>query len=299
MTASNKLLSARGYKEDISWIIDVHFKDAEARVDEIYGRYFSDVKEVLGRHWRNKRDIPYELINPIKYLYNILRKRLFKKSSVNAFPRSGKAREIEAIISEHLLDLPGLEKKISKYVDPYEERFRQEMSEILAGVPALRRKDFTDDLRLRIDRLQTPIDGAKEATLWLVAGIVGKVYSDSLGGTITAGIGVGKTIYLSQLSWFGSLWVHFFGAPVWVSWVGGIGGLLAMIIVAPTLTPFIEIGINKFRARKILKASIRGARERLNGSDNDAFDLAGKTAMYLQFLPDVIDAARKAYGLFR
>jgi hypothetical protein len=42
-----------------------------------------------------------------------------------------------------------------------------------------------------------------------------------------------------------------------------------------------------------LRSTISGAREKLTGNDSDAFDIAGKTAIYLQFLPDVIDAARK------
>lgn len=70
-------------------------------------------------------------------------------------------------------------------------------------------------------------------------------------------------------------------------------------MAAPLLTPIFEVGINLIQAITILRSSISGSREKLTGDDSDAFDVAGKTAIYLQFLPDVIDAARKTARLFQ
>jgi len=299
MIQSSHLLPVSNYKDDIIKLIDGHFINAEKRVDEVCEQYFADVKTVFGRHWRHKKDIPYEIVTPFKYAFDFIAKNFFANNKTGAFPQSGKSQELVQIISEKLLDLPGLESKLSNYVAPYQKRFEQELSNILETIPSLQREKFTDELKLSIDRLQTPVDGARETALFLVAGIVGKVYSGAFSGTFSAGAAVSEVVYISQLSWFGSLWANFFGAPAWVGWVGGIGGLLATLIVAPLLTPFIEIAINRIRAKKILRSSIKGAREKLSGNDSDAFDLAGKTAIYLQFLPDVLDAARKAAGLFR
>jgi len=299
MTQSNKFEPVKSYKDDIIEIIDIHFKNAESRVDEIYECHFADIKTVFERHWHHKKDVPYDLITPLKYAYDFALKKIVPGKKLSEFPRSGKALEIEKIISEYLLDLPGLENKINEYVKPYQDLFEQELSDILKKVPALQREEFTKGLKLEIDRLQTPIEGAREATLFLVAGVVGKVYSGAFSGTFTAGSAVGETIYLSQLSWFGSLWAHVFGAPAWVGWAGGFVGILITLIAAPLLTPFFEVGINRIRAKKILRSSIIAAREKLTDNQSDAFDVAGKTAIYLQFLPDVIDVARKAAGLFR
>jgi hypothetical protein len=81
--------------------------------------------------------------------------------------------------------------------------------------------------------------------------------------------------------------------------VGGGVGILVTLVLAPVVTPLFEVGVNRLRAKKILKISINSAREKLTGNGSDAFDIAGKTAIYLQFLPDVIDAARKLAGIIR
>lgn len=299
MTYSHYTLQVQDHNKTILKIINSHFDIAEERVDEVYCRHFSDTKTVFSRHWRNKKDIPYDLVSPFKDAYDFVSKKVVPNKKIPEFRRSGKSREMEQIFSEQLLDLPGLEREINAYVKPYQDFFEKELSDILESVPVFQRKDFSDKLKLQIDRLQTPIDGAREAALFLVAGVVGKVFSGNFGGSIAAGSAVGQTIYLSQLSWFGSLWASIFGVPAWVGIVGGGVGFLATLIVAPILTPLFEVGINRLRAKKILISSVSSAREKFTGNGSDAFDIAGKTAIYLQFLPDVIDVARKLAGIIR
>ena len=280
-------------------IINYHFDIAEERIEEVYSQHFSNTKTVFNRHWRHKKDIPYDFVSPFKYAYDYVARKFVPNKKCYEFPRSGKSQEMGKIFSEQLLDLPGLESEISAYVKPYQDFFEKELSDILEGVPAFQREEFSEKLKLQIDRLQTPIDGAREAALFLVAGVVGKVFSGNFGGSIAAGSAVGQTIYFSQLSWFGSLWANIFGAPAWVGIVGGGVGFLATLILAPILTPLFEVGINRLRAKKILNLSVNSARKKLTGNDTDAFDVAGKTAIYLQFLPDILDAARKVAGIIR
>lgn len=291
-------MESQEIKNDVLKIINDHFNLAIDSVDDIYDKYFYDIKSVIDRHWRHKKDIPYDAVAPFKYAYNFVSKKVFPNRKIKTLPPSGKTQEMELIISEQLLDLPGLEKKINEYVIPYQKRFEQELSEILEKVPALQRDKFTEELKAQIDRLQTPVEGAREAALFLVVGVVGKVFSGTFCGTISTGQAVATTIYMGQLSWFGTWWAHIFGAPAWVGVTGGVVGILVTLVVAPLLTPFFEVGINRIRAKKILRESICCARKKLTDTDSDAFDVAGKTAIYLQFLPDVIDAARKAAGIF-
>jgi hypothetical protein len=299
MAHSNHALQAQDHNKNILVIINNHFDIVDGRINEVYKQHFSDPKAVFIRHWRHKKDIPYDLASPFKYAYDFVSKKIVPNKKLYEFPKSGKLQEIEQIFSEQLLNLSGLEKKITAYVKPFQERFEEELSDILKSVPAFQREAFSEKLKFNIERLQTPIDGAREAALFLVAGIVSKVLSGNFGGSFAAGSAVCQTVYLSQLSWIGSLWASVIGTPAWVGVVGGGAGILATLIIAPILSPLFEIGINRVRAKKILQASVSSAREKLTGNGNDAIDVASKIAIYLQFLPDIIDAARKLAGTIR
>jgi hypothetical protein len=293
MVYSYYALQTQDHNKNILVIINNHFDIAEGRIDEVYIQHFSAPKAVFNRHWRHKKDIPYDLVNPFKYAYDFVSKKIIPNKKIYGFPKSGKSKEMEQIFSEQLLNLSGLEKEINAYVKPYQERFEEELSDILESVPVFQREAFSEKLKFNIDRLQTPIDGARETALFLVAGIVSKVLSGNFGGSFAAGSAVSQAVYLSQLSWIGSLWASIIGTPAWVGVVGGGAGILATLVLSPVLSPLFEIGINRVRAKKILRLSVSSARDKLTGNGNDAIDVASKTAIYLQFLPDIIDAARK------
>ena len=38
-------------------IIDEHFDQAEQRLDEVYEAHFADLKVIMDRHWRHRREI--------------------------------------------------------------------------------------------------------------------------------------------------------------------------------------------------------------------------------------------------
>ncbi len=214
MVYSDYALLAQDHNKNILAILNNHFDIAERRIDEVYNQHFSDPKAVVNRHWRHTKDIPYDLVSPFKYVYDLVSKKIIPNKKIYEFPKSGKSQEMEQIFSEQLLNLSGLEKEINAYVKLYQELFEKELSDILEIVPAFQREAFSKKLKFNIDRLQTPIDGAREAALFLVAGIISKVLSGNIGGSFSAGSAVSQTIYLSQLSWFGSLWVSIIGTPV-------------------------------------------------------------------------------------
>lgn len=292
-------MKTQDYQNAIIKIINDHFDEAEKRVEEVYAAYFSSTKAVLGRHWRNKRDIPSDLMALPRHTWGFLSKKIFRKQT-KPLPKTGKAKEIEILIADNLLDLKGLEQKIENYVKPFQEKFELEFTEILEQIPSLQREKFSKELELHVERLNTPIEGTREAVIFLIAGIIGKVFSDKVtfGSSIATGKAVATSVYMSQLSWFGSLWAHLFGVPSWVGYAGAGAGVLAAVVVAPFLTPVFELGINKFRARKILRLAVESARQKLTGKGKDALDLAGKTAIYLQVLPDLIEVAKRTARTF-
>lgn len=292
-------MEKRDHKKAIIKIINDHFDQAEERVEEIYASHFSSTKEVLGRHWRHKKDIPSDLMALPRHAWGFFSKMIFRKKT-KPLPKTGKVKEIEILIADNLLDLKGLEKKIENYIKPYQEKFEHEFTDILEQIPSLQQEKFSKELELHVERLNTPIEGTREAVIFLIAGIIGKVFSNKVtfGSSIATGKAVAASIYMSQLSWFGSLWAHLFGIPSWVGYAGAGAGVLAAVIVAPFLTPVFELGINKFRARKILRLAVESARQKLTGKGKDALDLAGKTAIYLQVLPDLIEVAKKTAKAF-
>ncbi len=292
-------METKDYQKDIIGIINTHFDQAETRVDDVYASYFSSTKAVLGRHWRHKKDIPSDLMALPRHTWGFISGKIFRKKT-KPLPKTGKTREIESLIADELLDLKGLEKKVEEYVKPYQEQFEQDFTDILEDIPSLQREQFTKELELHVERLNTPIEGTREAVIFLIAGIVGKVFSDKItfGSSIATGKAVATSIYMSQLSWFGSLWAHLFGVPSWVGYAGAGAGVLTALLVAPFLTPAFELGINKFRARKILRETVHAARQKLTGKSRDAVDLAGKTAIYLQVLPDLIEIAKRTAKTF-
>jgi hypothetical protein len=292
MIEYGNIITAQNHEVEILKIINDHFDLAEERLEEIYVSHFANTKAVLGRHWRHKKDIPSDLMALPKHAYGSLAKIYSKKVQIKEIPKTGKVCEVEKIIAEKLLDLQGLEKKIEQYVQPYQDEF----TSILEQVPALQREKFLKELEIQVARLQTPTDGAKEAVVFIIVGLIGKVFGDKItfGSSMATGHAVALSIYMSQLSWFGSLWYSIFGAPAWVAYAGMGAGMLVVIVISPFLTPLFELAINCMRARKILKKSIAVARHKLTASDNDCFDIAGKTAIYLQVLPDIITAAKWA-----
>lgn len=280
-------------------IIHEHLDEAGKRVDQVYAKHFASTRAVLARHWRHKKDIPADLMALPRHTWGFFSRTILRRKS-QPLPKTGKARELEGVIAEQLLDLKGLEKKIEHYVQPYKDEFEHELSSILEQVPSLQRQAFTKELEMQVERLNTPIEGTREAVVFLIAGIVGKVFSKKVtfGSSIATGKAVAVSVYMSQLSWFGSLWAKIFGIPSWVGYAGAGAGVMAALIVAPLLTPVFELGINRMRARKILRQTVAAARQKLTGKGRDAVDIAGKTAIYLQVLPDIIEVAKRTARVF-
>ncbi len=287
------------HQNAIQNIINNHFVQAENRIEPICSSYFYSFREIIKRHWKNKKDIPNDLASIPRHSWNFVAKKVFKKN-IKSLPKSGKVKEIESIISNQLLDLSGLEKEIEDYLIPYQQEFEKSLSDILESVPVPDRGKYANMLESEIEKLTTPIEGCRDAVMFLVAGIVGKVFSDKIvfGSMLSTGKAIATSIYMSQLSWFGALWANIFGIPAWIGVAGAIGGMAAGIIVAPLVSPLFEFGINRLRAKKILTEIVRSAEEKLTVAGKDAFNVAGKIAIYLQVFPDILHIAKKTAKVF-
>lgn len=287
-------LSAAEYKAQLEALVHAHFQQAQARIDPVYQAHFACGRAVFKRHWQHKQDIPSDLAALPRSLWSGVRKLSGRKTE-EASPRlSGKQRALETILQQELLDLPGLEAKIQAYIQPHQAHFEQEIHQLLAQVPAQKQADFARQLGQQVERLNLSVEGAREALMFCLMGILGKSLGTSaFGSSLAVGQAAAVGLYTSHLSWFGGLWVSLTGVPSWVTFAGAGGGLVAGVLLAPLLAPLIEIGMNRWRARALLVQAIEDAEQGFLTPRQDYVDILGRLAVYLQTLPDFLHLAAR------
>lgn len=280
-------------------IIHRHFEEARGRLDHVLARRFHSPRAVIYRHARNARDIPQDLLVIPRQLANLAARVVLRRKG-GALPRTGKAREVERIVAEELLDLEGLARKIEEALKPGEEEFSKALEEVLGQVPASRQAEFATRLERGLEGLRAPVEGVREAVIFLAAGLVGRRFGPNVvfGSSLSAGQAVAASLYLSQASTLSWAWASVFGPPAWVTAAGYAGGAALAILLAPALSPAIELGVNRLRARRVLTRIIDQAEGRLTNPRPDGLALAGRLAVYLQTLPDALELTRRAARAF-
>ncbi|MCD2453565.1 hypothetical protein GO003_024605 [Methylicorpusculum oleiharenae] len=283
------------HRQNLNDIVESHLDEAKNRVTPVYLTYFSSPRVVLSRHWRHRGDIPKELATLPRSAWGFIKSAATrKKNQLNSVALSGKQNELYTAIEVELLDLPGLDKKLQDYVAHYQANFEAQLSGLLDGLPTHQREAVERQLAHHIERMTLPVEGSREALMFLLTGLLGKgLGASGFGSSVATGQAAATALYTSNLSWWGSLWVSLTGVPAWVGWVGATSGLMATLIIAPFLSPLLDVGINRFRGKKMLREIIEQVRTRVIKPPNDAVDVLGKLAVYLQLLPDIIYFAAK------
>jgi hypothetical protein len=285
------------HRQNLNQIVDAHFDEAKSRVIPVYRKYLSSPKAVLDRHWRNRSDIPKELAVLPRSAWCSIKYLLTRKTSQHDNTNeslSGKQLELYRAIEVDLLDIGGLDQKLQNYVMHYQTSFNAQLNELLEDLPINQRKEVEKQLHHHIERMSLPVEGSREALMFLLTGLIGKgLGASGFGSGIATGQAAATAIYTSNLSWWGSLWVGLTGVPGWVSIVGATSGLLATLVIAPFFSPLLEVGLNRFRGKKMLMEIIEHVRNQITKPPNDAVDVLGKLAVYLQLLPDIINLAVK------
>jgi hypothetical protein len=284
------------HAQALAAIIEAHFDRAQARVPQVRRRHFTSAGAVWSRHVRNIADLPHDLAALPRNALRLGLAPLSRRRGSRSAPRyrSRKTRELERIIETELLDLPGLQARLDEYAAARLERTRWELGRIAEAVPALKREEFERRLAASVESLCVPVEGAREALLFLVMGAAGKSLSDKVvfGSSLGAGAAAAQAVYVGQLGWLQKVWVSLFGVPGWVGVAGAAGGMLAGMLAAPLLAPLLELGINRVRAEKVLHGCVRRARRTLDVKSHDPVTAAGRLAVFLQTAPDVLQAAR-------
>jgi hypothetical protein len=287
------------HRQNLIDIIQEHLNEAKQRVTPIYLKYFSSPRVVVNRHWRHRGDIPKELAVLPRSAWSSIESAISrKKNQINKqsdpISLTGKQLELYNIIQVELLDIGGLDKKLQNYVMQYQLNFDSKLSNLLDKLPTNQREEVKRQLSHHIERMSLPVEGSREALMFLLTGIIGKgLGATGFGSSIATGQAAATAIYTRNLSWWGSLWVNLTGVPGWVSLAGATSGLVATLIIAPFFAPLLEVGVNRFRGKKMLFEIVEHVRERVIKPPSDIVDVLGKLAVYLQLLPDIINFAGK------
>jgi hypothetical protein len=291
--------TAEQHRQNLNGIVESHLNEAKNRVTPVYLKYFASPRAVLSRHWRHRGDIPTELAVLPRSAWRLIKSAVTRKKNQSpeqpgSIALSGKQLELYNAIEVELLDIAGLDKKLQDYVARYQSYFDAQLSELLSGLPTDQRTEVERQLSHHIERMSVPVEGSREALMFLLTGLMGKgLGASGFGSSIATGQAAATAIYTSNLSWWGGLWVSLTGVPAWVSLAGATSGLLATLLIAPFFAPLLEVGINRLRAKKMLVEIIEQVRMQVIKPPKDTADVLGKLAIYLQLLPDIINIAAK------
>lgn len=280
---------------DIETLIDTHFDEVRERVPGFYDQHFSSFTAILGRHWRNKKDIPRDLAHiPIK-LYGFGKRVITRKPAETApEPVSGKDAELMNLMIEDLLLISDLENKLQNYLAENTAEYDQYQQELDACLKQFNEEKVMQVINEHIQKINIPREGSREILVFLALGIAGKALSHKIafGSSLGFGAAIASSIYVSQQSWLGALWIKFSGIPGWVTMTGATAGIMTAFILAPLITPFSELMVNRMRGEKFLYDLVDRYHLQINDNSTDKLNLAGHLACYAQALPELIQALR-------
>lgn len=280
---------------DIEALINAHFEEVRERVPAFYDKHFSSFTAILGRHWRNKKDIPRDLAHiPIK-LYGF-GKRIISRKPIEMAPEpvSGKDAELMNLMIEDLLLISDLETKLQTYVAANSKEFEQYQEELAACLNQFSEEKVMQVINEHIQKINIPREGSREILVFLALGIAGKTLSSKIafGSSLGLGAAIASSIYVSQQTWLGALWLKFSGIPGWVTMTGATAGIMVAFIIAPIITPISELMVNRMRGEKFLYNLVDQYQHQINDTSTDKLNLAGHLACYLQAMPELIQALR-------
>lgn len=272
-------------EQQIQSLIDQHFAEAEQRIDEVYRIHFHNFTDIAKRHWRHRSDVPNDLMTLPRNLLGLLSK--LTQRPVPPLPESGKQREIQAVIAYELLDLQGLERKLEAACHPFLTQYENELA-CLGPLTTDQRARFEQYLAHQMERLNMPVEGARDGLIAVSLMLTGKAIGDKAMISSAASVGstIAHSVYLSHQSWWSAFMVGWLGSPGWVGWIGAGSGIAGALLLAPLIAPGIEFGVNRLRARKILVDAVHNAAEQITQKDGIVF--ASQVSLYLQILPDIL-----------
>lgn len=289
---------------ELQRIICDHFRAAHGRVPAVYQANFASGTAIFRRHWENKRDIPQDFLSLPKTAYRVFHTAFNKvrasTRTKSALPQklSGKEAALLRIIQQQLLQIEALGDKLLQKT--------REFSPDIIAIETLTKSPLSPAEKVQIEqflsqRIQSftlPRDGSRDLLLFLTIGILGKGLGQKVafGSSIATGAALAQSLYLSQQSWWGAIWLSWAGTPGWVSVMGATGGIALTLVLAPVISPLAEMLINRTRGEKHLHQLIDQVEKSTLRHRTDNLDIAGMFASYAQLAPDLLQLLKSFRG---
>ena len=281
--------------DDIDALIESHFTEAHGRVPQFYQTHFGSTSAVLARHWRNKKDIPRDIAHiPIKIFRWGKGKITGGNHSHENLSQSGKDTELMNLLLHDLLAIPTLEENIQQYIAEHTAAYDEYQMALQDSLEKFSEERVLAVIENHIQKINIPREGSREVLVFLALGIAGKAVSHQIafGSSLGLGSALATSMYISQQSWLGAIWIKFTGVPAWVTVTGASSGLILAMLLAPLITPFSEVLVNRLRGEKFLHQLVDEYKKQITQPNSDALNLAGHVACYIQSLPELIQALK-------
>lgn len=267
--------------------LDAHFCAAHQRLDEVYRVHFSSLAGVWGRHRRHWRDIPGDILAMPRALW----RRLRRHTASAPLRLTGKEREVALLLAEEVLDLAGLRQRLERQLSNRPAGRDRVGADTSTTARVSAEQQVAQRLHQAVARWGGSHDGGRELLLFVLLGVAGRSLSDKVlfGSASLVGISLAGSAYISQQGLLGGLWASWFGVPSWVSAVGALAGVGAMLVLTPLLAPLIECLFNRLWRRQRLHRLIDEVhRELLPPRRDQLWQWGG----YMQYLPDLLALLR-------
>ncbi|BFM06954.1 hypothetical protein GCM10025791_05360 [Halioxenophilus aromaticivorans] len=279
------------------WQADVvqHFTDARLRVDRVYAEHFASLKAVYHRHWRHRGDVPKDLLNLPRALWRLVSAPIRKNQPQSQPAPTGKEMALIEVINTDLLAMPELQAKFHQQLKSHPNYQGEALQELEALLKNLSPEEAHEKLQIAVERLRLSHEGTRDLFLFVSLGLLSRSLADKVafGGAAAVGSSLATSAYLSQKSFLGALWAGWFGAPSWVATAGAVGGIGLVILATPVISPLTETGINRLRAKKILRNIVDETETQVRHAKFDIGSSAGQIATYMQMLPDIVQLLKQ------
>lgn len=286
-------VDSRQWEEELQGAVSAHFDGVRARVPDVYRRHFASLSGVLRRHWQYRRDIPRDLASLPRFTWHALR-GLLGKTPPEARRYSGKELAVAELVAAELLRMSELEQALLDHLanHPELEERGEELRALLAEYSPAQREAR---LRQAVARLGVDQEGTRDALVFLTLGLAGRAVSDKVvfGSASALGAVAASSLYIGQQSFLAGLWAKWFGVPAWVSVAGGTAGFALLLLATPLVAPFVECGVNRLRAERLLRRIVDEAQHQFEGRNVDGYTFAAYAGTYMQLLPDLVNILRQ------
>jgi hypothetical protein len=238
-----------------------HFDQARERVQPVYQEHFASLRSVGLRHWHHRRDIPKDLMNLPRGLWRLSTQLVGKKKSLER-PPSGKELAVALIVETQLLQLQQLQNQLTDHILTHPNLDQELLAELKQALANIDSKDRQEKLFTAINSMTFSQEGSRDLLLFLSLGLLSRSLADkaAFGSAAAIGSAAATSLYIGQQSFFGGLWVSWFGAPGWVAASGAAVGLGAAVLITPLVSPLTELTVlerKNFYIRRSIKPSTR------------------------------------------